>query len=358
MTGKRRWTWAVAAMLVAGSVSSEAAASPGVEGTRNLSMSAARSSSFGSNGALLNPSAMPLAQVFTVEGLYQLDLKSKTHGVGAVIMDSLINPRISVGLGYLFMRGAPTVGYLTTAGTERQLELSRFGHEAFGSIALVAVKQWLSFGLKPKYQYTSLRYRDDVGLARNAHDKLSAFGLDASLTVNFAGWAAISVIGRNLTGNHAPAFTDERDVALEDVDAMDGTEIDYQTLPETADYPITVEHGLAVFPLHSPNFSLNFDGVYDFTTYRFEEYTRLMYAGGAEYVLGPVPIRLGVLWDGRGRGSDDDRFYLSGGIAFVKPAKPGGVGVDAGFGFRQQLTGPASDTFLGLNIGIRIHPDL
>jgi hypothetical protein len=352
-----RWALGLSVLFAVGAVSTEAAASPAVEGTRNLSLGAARSSSFGVNGALLNPSAMPLAQVFSVEAMYQLDLKSRTNGVGVVLMDSLINPRISIGLGYLFMRGSPTVDFTTTGGEARSLTLSRFGHEAFGSIAIVAVKNWLSFGLKPKYQYTSLRYRDDVGLARNAHGKLSAFGLDVSTTVNLAGWAALSVMGTNLTGNHSPAYTDDRPIELTDVDAMAGT-IDAGTVPELSDYPLTVEHGLAVFPLHNPDFSLNFDGVYDFTSYRFEKHTRLMYAGSAEYVLGPVPIRFGTLWDGRGKGKDDDRLYVSGGVGFVKPAKPGGVGMDASFGFRQQVTGEAKDTFLGLNLGIRIHPDL
>lgn len=352
-----KWSLGLTALLAIGSVSREAAASPGVEGTRNLSLGAARSSSFGTNGALINPSVVPFAKVFAVEGLYQLDLKSRTNGVGAVIVDSLINPRISIGLGYLFMRGAPTVNYMSTGGEERELELSRFGHEALASIAVVAVKNWWSIGLKPKYQYASLRYRDDDGRAHNAHDRLNAFGLDISSSVNFAGWAVASVMANNLTGNHNPAFTDERDIELVNVEAMEGT-IDHNTVSAVSDYPLTVEHGLAVFPLHSPNFSLNFDGVYDFTSYRFEDHTRLLYAGGAEYVLGPVPLRVGTLWDGRGKGGDDDRWHVSGGVGFVKPAKPGGVGVDVGFGFRQQVSGLGRDTFLGFNLGIRLHPDL
>jgi hypothetical protein len=334
-----------------------AEASPAVEGTRNLSMGAVRSSSFGTNAAIVNPSNMGFAQLFSVEPMYQLDLKARTHGLGVVIMDSLINARISVGLGYMFMRGTPRVSFQTVGGEDRRLGLSRFGHEAFGSIGVMVVKNWLALGLKPKYQYVSLRYRDDVGLARDAHDKLSAFGLDASATVNFAGWAAVSFIGNNLTGNHSPAYTDERELELEDVGAVEGT-IDPGNLPEVSEYPLTFEHGLAVFPLHHPDFSLNFDGIYDFSTYRFEDHNRMLFGGSAEYVVGPVPLRFGTLWDGRGKGGDDDRIYVSGGVGFVRPAKLGGIGVDAGFGFRQQVSGPGLDTFLGFNLGIRIHPDL
>jgi hypothetical protein len=36
----------------------------------------------------------------------------------------------------------------------------------------------------------------------------------------------------------------------------------------------------------------------------------------------------------------------------------GGVGVDVGFGFTQQVSGPFKDTVIGFNLGLRIHPDL
>ena len=195
-----------------------AQASPAVDGTRNLSLgNVARASSYGTNAALLAPSNMAFQQTFAVEPMYQMRIRSRTHGLGFVVMDSLNNPRIQLSLGYLFMRGAPQVSFQDTTGDTRSLTLSHFGHEAFGAIGVTIVRQWLAVALKPKYQYTSLRYRDDIGLARNAHDRLNAFGLDASATANFAGWAAVTVVGTNLTGNHSPAFTDERSVRLRDV---------------------------------------------------------------------------------------------------------------------------------------------
>ena len=170
------WLWGVPAQ-----------ASPAVDGTRNLSLgSVARGSSYGTNAALINPSNMSFSPVFTVEALYQLGAQSKTHGVGFVVMDSLNNSRVAIGLGYLFMRGRPGVSFVDVfTMNRRSLELSLFGHEVLGAISITAVKQWLAIGLKPKYQYVSLRYRDDVGVARNANKKLNAFGLDTSLTVNF-----------------------------------------------------------------------------------------------------------------------------------------------------------------------------
>lgn len=345
--------------LGVGTFARQADASPAVEGTRNLSLgSVSRSSSFGSNAALINPSNMVFSPVFTVEALYQYNLQSKTHGLGFVVMDSLNNSRVSIGLGYLFMRGAPNVSYIDSDTTERRdFELSRFGHEAFLAINIAIVRQWLALGLKPKYQYTSLRYRDSVGVARNAHKKLNAFGLDTALTANFAGWAALSLIGTNVVGNHSPYFTDDSNVSLEGLPVQEGS-IQHESLPEVSDYPLGFAHGASVFPLRSPVLSINFDGAYDFSTFKFEKHTRVTLGGSAEFIAGPVPLRFGTIWDGRGKGSGDDRIYVAGGIAYVKPAKIGGVGVDLGFGFQQQVDGPLKETILGFNLGMRLHPDL
>ena len=341
------------------SMPSTAEASPAVEGTRNVSLGGvSHSSSFGSNAALANPAMMSFSPVFTVEAMYQLNIQQRTNGLGFVVMDSLNNPRIGLGLGYLFMRGSPQVEYIDSETNEEvRLELTRFGHEAFGALSIVAVPNWVALGLKPKYQYTSLRYRDTEGLARNAHGKLNAFGLDTALTINIAGFAALSVLGLNVVGNHTPAFTDEREISLEGLPVTEDT-IDRGHLSELSDYPLMLVHGLSVFPLRNPKFSINFDGTYDFTSFSFEDHTRLTYGGSAEFIAGPVPLRFGTIWDNRGKGSDDDRVYVAGGIAYAKDARPGGMGVDIGFGFQQQVSGPMPETILGLNLGLRLHPDL
>jgi hypothetical protein len=239
----------------------------------------------------------------------------------------------------------------------RNFQLSRFGHEVRLSLAVAIVKKWLSVALTPKYQYTSLRYRDSDGIARNANDKLNAFGLDASISANMAGFVGVSAGGMNLVGNHRPAYTDERSVKLENLPVEEGS-IDHMRLSALSDYPIGLFHGLSVFPLRSPKFSLNFDGTYDWSTYRFEDHIRLTYGGSAEFVIGPVPLRFGSYWDSRGKGGEDDRVFVAGGIAYSTPAKVGGVGVDVGFGFRQQVAGPQTETIIGLNIGILLNPDL
>lgn len=350
-----------------------AQANPGVEGTRNLSMGAARASSFGTNAALINPSNMGFSQTFALEPIYQLGIRDRRHGIGFVVMDSLNNPRVSVGLGYLVMRASPTIAYTPlsddpvrdpgedTTPITNDLDLVHVSHETFAALGITVVRGWLAIGLKPKYQFSSLRYRDEDGGAHNAHERLNTFGLDTSITANLAGWAAVSVMANNVVGNHPPPYSDERMINLDGLNAQEGS-IDPGTLAELSDFPFTVEHGLAVFPLHHPDFSLNFDGVYDFSTYRFEDHVRMQFGGAAEFVLGPVPLRFGTQWDARGKGNADDRLFISGGIGYAKPAKVGGVGVDLGFGFRQQVTGPelggSRETIIGLNLGLRLRPDL
>lgn len=350
-----------------------AQAHPGVEGTRNLSLgSVARSSSFGTNAALINPSNMSFTQTFAVEPIYQLGVQGRRHGLGFVLMDSLNNPRLSVGVGYLVMRGSPTVGFdaadddpsrvpVEGDSLSDELELVHVAHETFAAVSVTIVKGWLALGAKPKYQFSSLRFRDSMGVAYDAHERLSTFGLDMSTTAHFGGWAAASFMVNNLVGNHPPPFTDERELNLEQAGAQEGT-VDSGTVSELSDYPFTVEHGLAVFPLNHPDFSINFDGMYDFSSYRFEDYVRRALGGSAEFVVGPVPLRVGTLWDSRGQGGDDDRFYVAGGVAYVKRAKQGGVGIDMGAGIRQQVSGPGlggqRETVLSFNLGIRMRPDL
>jgi hypothetical protein len=355
----RRGAIGLALALATTLVASEAAASPGVDGTRNLSMgNTGRGSTYGTNAVLLNPSNMAFSQTFAIEPMYQLAIQSRTSGVGIVIMDSLNNSRVSLGLGYLFMRGKPTIKFNDIAGNEKKLDLNLFGHEAMIAVSVTIVKRWLAVAVKPKYQYVSLRYRDDEGAARNAATKLNAFGLDVSLTANFAGWAAIALTATNLTGNKAAPYTDVRDVRISGIEREEGGEIDHGTLNEVSEYPLAFGWGASVFPLHHVDFSINADGFHDFTSYRFEKATRLVYGGSAEFVAGPVPIRFGTKWDSRGKGKNDDRIYVSGGIAYVRPPPVGSVGVDVGFGFQQQVSGDHKETIIGLNLGLRIHPDL
>ncbi len=151
------------------------------------------------------------------------------------------------------------------------------------------------------------------------------------------------------------------ETSLEGVAILPGTEQDtnISAVRRLSDYPRMLSHGLAVFPTANPGFSLNFDGQYDFTSYKDEDHVRLVFGGSGEFVAGPVPIRLGGFWDGRGKDPGDDRGYVTGGLGFIRPAQVGGAGVDVGVGVRQQVTGDQPlDTYIGVNIGLRLHPDL
>jgi hypothetical protein len=339
-------------------------ASPGVDGTRNLSMGGAtRGSAAGSDAAIINPAAISYTQQFEIEPVYQFDYQTNTHGMGAFIVDSLNSPRIALALGYVFMRGGPRIRYDDVTHDRSALQLVHFGHEVSGSLSVTAVKNWVYIAAKPKWQYTSLRYLDDEGQARDYKPKLNAFGLDAAIAINFLDWAKIAVVGYNLVGVSVPARTDTPIEELPGIAVDDDPQFNDMELRRIADYPRMLSHGLAVFPLRNPNFSLNVDATYDFTSYFTEDdkWTRITVNAGGEFIAGPVPIRLGGWWDSRGRDGGDDRGYVSAGLGFIRPAELGGIGVDFGVGFAQQVTGSIGrdlDTMLSINIGLRLQPNL
>jgi hypothetical protein len=346
-------------------IPSLAEASPGADGTRNLSMgNATRGSSTGTDAALINPAGLSYTQQFEIEPLYQFNLQTRTHGLGVFVSDSLNSPRVALALGYVFMRGTPRIRYDDLVGERQSLELVHFGHEVSGVLSVAAIKNWLFIGIKPKWQYISLRYLNEDGVAIDYNPKLNAFGLDAALAINFLDWAKVAVVGYNLFGPNAPARGDDTTVAeLDGIEIADPPNFNTENLRRISDYPRSLGHGLAIYPMRHPNFSLNIDATYDFTSYWTDDdkYTRITVNAGGEFVAGPVPIRLGGWWDSRGRGNVDDRGYVSGGLGFIRPAPLGGVGVDFGVGFAQQVTGSARDqldTLISVNIGIRLQPDL
>jgi hypothetical protein len=354
---------AALAVLAVGGPSS-ALASPGVDGTRNLSMgNATRGSSAGTDAAIINPAGLSYTQRFEIEPVYQLDYQTGTHGMGAFISDSLNSSRVALALGYVFMRGTPRIRYDDVTGDREALQLVHFGHEVSGVLSIAAVKNWLYIGIKPKWQYTSLRYLDDEGQARDYKPKLNAFGLDAAISINLVDWVKLAVVGYNLVGPSKPARTDTPTGDVPGIAVDIEPQFNDTELRRIADYPRSLGHGLAVFPLRNPNFSLNLDATYDFTSYFQEEskWTRITVNAGGEFVAGPVPIRLGGWWDSRGRDKGDDRGYVSAGLGYIRPAELGGVGVDIGVGFAQQVTGSIGrdlDTILSINIGLRLQPNL
>lgn len=334
-----------------------------MDGTRNLSMAnQSRASAYGTSAALLSPAHMSMSQQFSIEPMYQLDIRERKHGMGVLVVDSLNNARVAMGLGYIFMRGAPRAHYEDMdTGEQAGVDMVHFGHEVMVPISVAVVKRALSISGKFKYQYSSLRYRDIDGVARDANDKLNFFGLDLALSGNVLDFVQVAVVGYNLVGNHPPAWTDDAPLELENRNAVMGSVLP-NTVPRLSDYPLSLGHGLAIFPLRKPIFSLNFDGFYDFTSYRARtngenRTTRMVFGGSAEFVAGPVPIRAGSAWDSRGKGSDDDVVVVAGGLGYIKPAPLGGVGIDIGAGFQQEVKG-GRNTLISVNIGIRIRPDL
>ncbi|TPV93141.1 MAG: hypothetical protein B7733_22075 [Myxococcales bacterium FL481] len=336
----------------------ESSANPGGLGSRHLGMAnTGRASAVGVDAALVNPAALTVTPMFELETQYQVRIIDRTHGLGVFVTDSLNNPSLAIGLGYLFTRGRPLVRLPETDGGTRELELSRFGHQAALPFSVVAVPGWLALGGKLKYQYLSLRYLDDEGIARDAHDKLEAFGLDVSLMFVGGRWLRFVVLADNLSGHHPAPYDALRELSLDGVERDVDGEIDYHQLRRISEYPLALTHALAVYPLGSTRFSLNVDATYDLASYADQGRARPIVGGSGEIQLGPIPVRVGSFWDGGGRGRADDRVVVSGGVAYQRDAKPGGWGADMGLAFSQQVSGEHLATVIGVNLGLRLHPD-
>ena len=334
---------------------SPALASPGLEGTRHIGMGgASRASSRGTGAMLVNPANLGFTRQFELAPAYQVRFEDNTHGVGFLAMDSLNNQRVALGLGYIATAGGPKVRYQDVNGEDKTLQLVHAGHEVGMPISINAVLGWLAFGIRPKFQFSALRFRDLEGIRQDARKEQTAFGLDLAMSISFRQYATVSVVGQNLSGPAPPATT----LNLAPL-VFDPRTLDRSRVSPVSDYPRTLAHALAVFPTRSPGFSLNFDGLYDFTSYRVDadKFTRIVLAGGAEYTIRDlVPLRLGGSWDRRGRGNADDRGYIAFGLGFTRPATKGSVGFDLGVGFSRQIVGPNPDTVLAINLGLLLNP--
>lgn len=314
---------------------------------------ASRASSRGTGAMLVNPANLSFTRQFEIAPAYQVRFEDNTHGIGFLAMDSLNNQRIALGLGYIATVGGPKVRYQDVNGEDQTLQLVHGGHEVGMPISINAVLGWLAFGIRPKYQFSSLRFRDPEGTRQDARKDHTAFGLDLAMTISFRQYVAVSLIGQNVTGPAPPATT----LNLAPL-VFNPPSLDRSRVSPVSDYPRTLAHALAVFPTRSAGFSINFDGLYDFTSYRADEkFTRMVFAGGAEYTIrNVVPLRLGGSWDSRGRGNADDRGYIAFGLGFTRPATKGSVGFDLGLGFSRQIVGPNPETTLAVNLGLLLNP--
>ncbi|MEZ4448120.1 MAG: hypothetical protein R3B09_01490 [Nannocystaceae bacterium] len=336
----------------------EASASPAVEGTRNLSLGdAARASASGTSAFLANPSAMGSVPTLIVDSNYQAVIERNTHGFSVMAVDSLNSTRVALGLGYTTQIGYPKIRFVDPSAGEdpRDLTLRDDGHEVGLALSINVVKGWFAIGVKPKYQRTTLRFVDPDGERRDAQAKIDAFGLDLSATLSILEWVNLAVVGYNLAGPMSPAYESGRELTLAPFPITPGT-IEHRYLPRISDYPRALAHSIAVYPFKGSGLVLGADGYYDFTSYRDQRFVRMRFSGSGEYMVGKVALRAGGGWDSLGRGKDDDRGYVSGGLGVILRPEPSKFGVDFGVGFRRDVTGPYQETFLGANLGLLINP--
>jgi len=337
---------------------SSASANPGLEGGRNLALGGAtRASATGASAFYANPAAMSMSRSIEVATDYQAAVERNSHGFGIAAVDSMNSPRVALGLGYSTMIGVPKIGFQELgAESPRELKMSHRAQEVGLGLSVVILKRWLVLGVKPKYQSSSLRFVDSDEVRRDAQPTLHAFGVDVGASMSILGWVNLAFVGYNLNGPKEPAYTADTGPKLDPFELEPGS-FDPKYLPRISDYPRGFAHGVAVLPFRSLRLSINFDGAYDVTTYAADDkFIRKTYGGSGEYILGKLAVRLGGGWDSRGRGSEDDRGYISGGIGVLKEATPGKVGLVATVGFSRDLSGLLPQTYLGANVGLRFNP--
>lgn len=319
----------------------------------------ARSSAAGANAVFVNPAGMVLRSEFSTAVQYRLDTKSRTHGLAAMVHDSLNNPRVALALTYAFMKGSPKLGYTEPGNTAKTLTLSHFGHEAALHAGVIVLPGWLSLGASIAYQYASLRYKDEQNQGQQMLEALNMVGVDVGTTLTLGRWARVSAVGYNLVGSHPGNFSQTQPFNLTGVNQFPGSEVLAQGLSVLSDHPLSFAHAVTVYPLGRPVLSISTDGYYDFSSYKHlaDKPVRKVFGGGVEYLAGPIPIRAGARWDSMGKGKSDDEAWVSGGLAYTKPAAAGQPGFDLAFGFSQQVAGPAKkSTRIGITLSFRMHP--
>jgi hypothetical protein len=279
--------WGATAMIL---VSSAWAATPPVPGTRSLGMAGAlRGAATGDSALTLNPSGMSLMRAYVIEGAYAHDgAGSDTSNLGRLsIVDSTSGFNLAGGVYYQYLSERLGGG------------INRTGHE--GAVALsVPFGEHLFVGGTVKY----FRLHTDGVSALT-----KGFTFDAGLTVKPVGAVTLGVVGQNLSDLH------------------------------TSRAPRTVGGGIAVGA--TTDFLLAFDAVYDFTTRRDTGGAGKVWTfmGGAEYLF----AKRFALRAGGGRRGTTRAGYLSAGASYI--AQVGAID----FGFQEDLSGTARETFIGVS---------
>lgn len=319
----------------------------------------ARASATGAAAVFVNPAGLVLRSEFSTAAQYRLDTKTRNHGLGVMIHDSLNNPRFALALTYAFMKGSPKVGFIEPTGAAQPLKLSHFGHEAALHAGVTVLPGWLSVGASIGYQYASLRYKDQQGQGQQMLEALNMVGVDVGTTLTLGRWARISAVGYNLVGSHPGNFSQPQPLDLAGINQMPASAVTAPSLSVLSDHPLSFAHAVAVYPLGREILSINTDGYYDFSSFKHQpgKYTRKVFGVGVEYIAGVIPIRAGARWDSMGKGKSDDEVWVSGGLAYTKPAAAGQPGFDMAFGLSQQVAGPAKkSTRIGITLAFRMRP--
>ncbi len=237
------------------------------------------------SGLYSNPAAMSLGRVYHVDSSILYDPTVNRWAFGGTIADT--TRMVSAALSY---------NYSLLDGSD-----SRHNHDVRLGLS-VLLTEGVALGVTGRY----MNYDGTASTNTTLGTAFSGLTVDVGAVVRPATWLTLAVTGYSLTN------------------------------PDTALTPISVGGGVAVTPIEA--LSIIVDNVWDLRT--FSE-PRMRLNGGAEVMLGHVPLRAGYLYD-------DTRLNgpvhtITGGVGYVDTA----FGVEAAV--RQDVAG-ASQTTLMLNL--------
>jgi hypothetical protein len=273
-------------------VSPASAATPPVPGTRALGMAGAlRGAATGDTALTLNPSGMSLMRAYVIEAAYAHDsVGSENSNLGRLsIVDSTSGFNLGGGVYYQYLADKLGGG------------IDRSGHE--GGVALsLPLGEHVFIGGTGKY----FRLHTNAGAVSSS---VRGFTFDAGMTLKPVSMITIGVVGQNLVDMH----TDRA--------------------------PRTVGGGITVGA--TSEFLLSFDAVYDLTSKRDLGGSGKVWGfmGGAEYLF----AQKFALRAGGGRRGVSRAGYLAAGASYI--AQVGAID----FGFQQDLSGSAKETFIGVS---------
>ena len=157
-------------------------------GVRSMGMGGAnRAIVTGNDAVYLNPAGMSLNKKYSLEGSYQYDFGSETHGPGASIVDSVTSP-VAAGVAYGYVNGKKTLRTTAIDGTPLTNVVERTGNIVHLAIS-APLGRSASVGAAAKY----------MDISYGGRSAINSIGVDAGLVYKVSPTVSFALTGYGLT---------------------------------------------------------------------------------------------------------------------------------------------------------------